>query len=205
MRYIFIHGLGQTPDSWNQVVFQLNASTSSLCPNLAELLAGKKATYQNLYSSFSKLCNELDHRVSLCGLSLGGVLALHYAIDHPEKVESLVLTAAQYKMPKKRLRFQNALFRFMPKSMFQQMGFGKESFLTLCSTMMALDFTESLQKVSCPTLLVCGEKDRADKRASMELEKRLSHATFKSIDGAGHEVNVESPEELAKAIATTFA
>ena len=53
----------------------------------------------------------------------GGVLALNYAVDHPEKVQQLVLIAPQYKMTEKLLRFQNLLFRFMPDSMFQQMGF----------------------------------------------------------------------------------
>ncbi len=70
--------------------------------------------------------------MDLCGLSLGGVLALQYTIEHPEKVNSLVLIAAQYKMPAKLLKPQNSFFRFMPKSSFQQTGFGKREFMELC-------------------------------------------------------------------------
>lgn len=35
---------------------------------------------------------------------------------------------------------QNALFRFMPQSMFRQTGFGKLDFISLCSTMAELDY-----------------------------------------------------------------
>lgn len=127
-----------------------------------------------------------------------GVLALNYAIQCPKKVRSLVLIATQYKMPKKLLKFQNLLFRFMPKSMFQQMGFRKADFLLLCETMMELDFNNSLHKISCPTLLLYGEKDTANKNASIELAELLKNVELKTIIGAGHEVNIESPQELAE-------
>lgn len=204
MKQIYIHGLGQTPDSWNKVVSQLNAAEYSICPNLAELVRGNEATYQNLYAAFSKLCDETGETVNLCGLSLGGVLALNYAIDHPEKVESMILIATQYKMPKKLLKFQNVIFRFVPKSMFLQMGFGKNDFFKLCNTMMELDFSESLQKVSCPTLVVCGDKDHANKIASIELAKYLHNAIYQELCGSGHEANVEAPENLANVISSFF-
>ena len=200
MKQVYVHGLGQTPDSWNKVVSQLGVAEYSICPNLVELVRGKEATYQNLYSSFSTVCDEISEPVALCGLSLGGVLALNYAIEHPEKVESLILIATQYKMPKKRLKFQNVIFRFMPKSMFHQMGFRKEDFFKLCNTMMELDFSKSLQTVSCPTLVVCGEKDNANKNASIELANLLSNATLQELSGTGHEANVEAPGKLAKVI-----
>ena len=56
-------------------------------------------------------------------------------------------------MPKKLLKFQNLLFRFMANSIFQQMRFRKADFLLLCETMRELDFNNSLHKISCPTLL----------------------------------------------------
>ncbi len=87
---------------------------------------------------------------SYAGSLLGAVLALNYAIDHPNKVKALVLIAAQYKMPEKLLKFQNMLFRFMPNAMFKQFGFKKADVISLCGTMTELDFRDSLCKVSCP-------------------------------------------------------
>lgn len=126
------------------------------------------------------------------------MLALNYTIEHPEKVNSLVLIAAQYKMPKGLLKVQNILFQLMPKSMFQQTGFGKKEFIQLCRTMMELDFSNSIQKISCPALIVCGERDSANKKASLELAGLLKNAQLQIISDSGHEVNIEAPERLAE-------
>lgn len=198
MKYIFLHGLGQTPDSWNRVLGYLNAPTNSICPDLAKLVHGMEAKYSDLYAAFSALCDTIEDDLTLCGLSLGGVLALNYTIDHPEKVKSLILIATPYKMPKQLLRLQNILFRFMPKSAFSQTGFQKADFIRLCHSMAELDFSRSLRKVTCPTLILCGEHDRANQKAARMLACLLKNAQFQLVPGAGHEVNVDAPERLAE-------
>lgn len=200
MRTIYLHGLGQTPASWKNVIAQLESAECCVCPDLTEICMGKEAAYKNLYEGFSKICAEYDEPIDLCGLSLGGVLALNYAVEHPEKVNSLVLIAAQYKMPKGLLKMQNLLFQFMPESMFRQMGFGKKEFIRLCKTMMELDFSDSIQNISCPVLIVCGERDYANKNAAVKLADLLKDAELKIISGSGHEVNREAPERLAEAL-----
>lgn len=197
MKYLYLHGLGQTAESWNKVTRATEMADISVCLDLAEMVKGKAATYSSLYSTLSEMCNAEKEDIILCGLSLGGVLALNYAIDYPQKVKALVLIAAQYKMPTRLLKLQNALFRFMPQSMFQQTGFGKPDFISLCNTMVELDFSDSINQVSCPVLIVCGEKDKANKKASIELADILKHSQFKEISETGHEVNLESPEKLA--------
>lgn len=197
MKYLYLHGLGQTAESWNKVTRATEMADNSVCLDLAEMVKCKAATYSNLYSTLSEMCNAEKEDIILCGLSLGGVLALNYAIDYPQKVKALVLIAAQYKMPTRLLKLQNALFRFMPQSMFQQTGFGKPDFISLCNTMVELDFSDSINQVSCPVLIVCGEKDKANKKASIELADILKHSQFKEISETGHEVNLESPEKLA--------
>jgi len=199
-RQIYLHGLGQTPVSWEQTIAALRPAGNSVCPNLAGLIRGEDAAYQNLYPAFCELCGQFEKKIDLCGLSLGGVLALNYAIDHPEKVRSLVLIAAQYKMPKNLLRFQNALFRLMPERMFQQTGFGKAEFLRLCGTMAVLDFSGSVRNILCPTLVVCGGKDSSNKKAAAELADLIPDAELQIFDGVGHEVNLEAPERLAEAL-----
>ena len=197
MKYLYLPGLGQKPDSGDRVIKETKVSGSSISLSLAEMLKGKDVTYGELYSTFSFECNKENVEYVLCGLSLGAVLALNYAIDHPDKVKALVLIAAQYKMPKKLLKFQNMLFHLMPNSMFRQIGFKKADVISLCDTMAELDFRDSLHNVSCPVLLVCGEKDNANKKASKELERYLSKSSFHELLKTGHEANIESPEELA--------
>lgn len=196
MKYLYLHGLGQKPDSWNRAIKETKVSGSSISLSLAEMLEGKDITYKELYSAFSEVCDKEDEEIVLCGLSLGAVLALNYAIDHPDKIKALVLIAAQYKMPEKLLKFQNVLFRLMPNSMFKQTGFTKADVISLCDTMAELDFTESLHNVSCPVLIVCGENDNANKKASKELACYLSKSSFYELLKTGHEVNIEAPEEM---------
>lgn len=198
MKYIYLHGLGQTPDGWNRVLGYRNTSTDSICPDLARLVHGREANYPDLYAAFSALCDTIEDDLTLCGLSLGGVLALNYTIDHPEKVKSLILIATPYKMPKQLLQLQNILFRFMPKSAFSQTGFQKADFIRLCRSMAELDFSRSLRKVTCPVLVLCGEHDRANQKAARMLAGLLKNAAFQQIPNAGHEVNTDAPERLAE-------
>ena len=197
MEYIFIHGLGQNPNSWDKVKSFMNKPFSAYCLDLIELLNGKEATYVNLYCAFSDYCNKFSEPLNLCGISLGGVLALNYAIDYPAKVQSLVLIGTQYKMPKILLKIQNGIFRFMPNSIFKSIGFQKKDFITLTKSMMNLDFSNKLKDISCDTLIICGEKDGANKKASMGLADNINNAKFCLLEGAGHEVNTDKPKNLA--------
>ena len=101
-------------------------------------------------------------------------------------------------MPKK------LLFRLMPNSMFKQIGFKKADIINLCNTMSELDFSDSLCKVSCPTLIVCGEKDNTNKKASKELSSYLNNSFFHELVKTGHEANIESPKELAIVLQSFF-
>lgn len=85
----------------------------------------------------------------------------------------------------------------MPASNFDSIGFKKEDFISLCSSMTKLDFNHSLDKISCPVLVVCGEKDNVNKKAAKELVNHLKDAKYLEILNTGHEVNVESYKELA--------
>ncbi len=198
MQQIYVHGLGQAPDAWEKVIGHSPSAEVSVCLNLAALVHGKDVSYENLYAAFSDACNQSNSVINLCGLSLGSVLALNYAIDFPDKVKSMALIAPQYKMPGNLLRLQNAIFRIMPKSSFLQTGFGKTEFLRLCRSMMDLDFTASLQKIACPVLILCGEKDLFNKKTSVRLAGVLKNAELAIIHNAGHEVNLEAPEKLAE-------
>lgn len=198
MQRIYLHGLGQTSKSWERIILRSEAPECGICPDLPKILQGKDATYQNLYRSVSEICSRFEGKIDLCGLSLGGVLALNYSIENPQKVNALVLIAPQYKMPKNLLMVQNLLFHFMPESMFRQTGFDKQAFIRLCRTMMKLDFSSSLSKITCPTLVLCGERDSANKKAAIKLADKLKHGEFRIIPGSGHEVNADTPEKLSE-------
>lgn len=198
MKNILIHGLGQAPSSWEGTIAAITNQGDCLCPDLTWFLHDREAIYANLYQAFSEYCAELEKPVNLCGLSLGGILALQYTIENPEQVNSLVLAGTQYVMPKRLLKFQSILFHAMPDKAFQGTGFGKKEFISLSKSMMDLDFSEALPEIECPVLLVCGKKDFANKRAAVEMRQLIPYSKLKLMESAGHEVNKEAPEKLGK-------
>lgn len=194
MKYIFLHGLGQTASDWKETVKGMKGDI--LCPNLSEWILGKEASYSNLYKALEEYCEVQKEPLHLCGLSLGGILALQYALEHPSKVASVVLIGTQYVMPKRLLKFQNMMFHIMPKSVFRNMGFQKKAFIALCSSMMYLDFSQKLEKIHCRVLVLCGEKDKVNLSASRQLKEQIEQAEMVLVPNAGHEVNTENPAEL---------
>lgn len=198
-KHVLIHGLGQTPDSWKAVLSRLELTGYTICPDLTKLIisAKNRATYDSVYTSLTAKLDACEEGVNLCGLSLGGVLALNYAVDRPEKVNSLVLIAAQYKMPKYLLQFQNIIFRLMPNTTFQSIGLEKEDFINLTASMTELDFSDSLHAIRCPTLIICGSRDNANKKASIALAAAIRGSELHIVSGAGHEVNAQAPDKLA--------
>ena len=86
MTMIFLHGSGHQAASWRATVSQMPAGAQILRPNLAALLEGQPARFENLCAAFARYCAKADTPLDLCGLSLGGILALAYTLEHPEKV-----------------------------------------------------------------------------------------------------------------------
>ena len=199
MNLLLLHGLGQGPGSWDGVLDALGPDPGAACPDLFGLCGGAP-DYPALYAALEDYAGALPEPVLLCGLSLGAVLALDYAIRRPERAAGLVLVAPQYKMPRALLRLQNAVFRMMPERAFAQTGMGKGDVLRLTASMMDLDFRNGLARVDCPALILVGEKDAANRKAARELAGLLPRATVREVPGAGHEVNVDAPRELAEAL-----
>lgn len=110
MKIIFLHGLGQTAAVWKPTLQVMTSQTDCLCPNLPDWLINQTPSYETLYSSLEKYALQYDEPLNLCGLSLGGILALNFAIDHPNTVHSLSLIGTQYTMPKHLLQLQNVIF-----------------------------------------------------------------------------------------------
>lgn len=201
MGRVFLHGLGQQASSWDQVISALGEGADARRPSLLDLSDGQRMDYEAVYRGFCRYCQGLQGPLDLCGLSLGAVLALQYALDHPQRTRSLVLIAGQYKVPRGLILLQNAAFRLMPEAAFRQMGLGKAQAMNLASSTARLDFSGDLERVACPVLVVVGEKDRANQGAARQLAGRIPGATLRVIEGAGHTVNQDAPQALAAAIA----
>ena len=202
---ILIHGSGHRADSWKETIAYLDGRRELLCPNLAALLAGSDAFYGNLYAAFAGYCAQVEGPVHLCGISLGGILALNCALDFPEKVKTLVLIGTPHKVPKAAFALQNAVFRLLPQSVFKTMAFDKKNTFTLGNSMKNLDFSSRVQEIRCPTLILCGEKDRANLKSAHFLAQHIPDAELQVLEQTGHVVNEENPKALAERLNAFYA
>lgn len=205
MKNVFLHGLVQKSASWSETLENLNFKSECVCPELSELM-GKESGYPALYKGFCDYCGKIPEKLNLCGLSLGGILALNYVIEYPDRVNSLVLIGAQYKMPKTMLRLQNMIFKLMPGSSFEDedIGFGKADFIGLSKSMMNLDFSAELESIACPTMVIVGENDNSNRKAAEKISRKIRGCEFEVIENSGHEVNVDEPKRLAELLTEFF-
>ena len=98
MKTVFLHGLGQTAQDWKEVVQQLSISDVD-CPELFSSTEDE-ISYSQILGDLEQRYSEVKEPLRICGLSLGALLAIDFAIRHEEKVDSLVLIGAQYKVYK---------------------------------------------------------------------------------------------------------
>lgn len=195
MKTVFLHGLGQTPKAWEKVI--RSASLSDVdCPPLFSLSQGE-ISYPAILAALERRLADGQAPFTLCGLSLGAVLALDYALRNRERVASIVLVGVQFKMPRLLMAFQDGVFRLLPGKAFAGMGLDKPDALRLTRSMRSLYFTEKIPSLSCPVTIVCGQKDKANLKASQNLKALLPHARLCLLPGVGHAVNECAPEALA--------
>ena len=198
---ILVHGLGQTEKSWDKIIEELDKSNiKAENPNLFELAKNHEINYEYIYRTFCDYCNSFKEKINLCGLSLGGILSINYAIEYPEKVNSMILIGTTYKIPKKIFKLQNFIFKFMPKSTFENMGIKKNDFINLTNSMADSDIKSKVDNIKCQALILCGEKDNVNMESAKQLNRNIKASKLEIIKNAGHEVNTENPKELASII-----
>ena len=176
-----------------------------LCPELSAILDGREASYSSLRTAFAAYCAQADGPVNLCGLSLGGILALDYTLEHPETVKTLVLIGTPHKVPRAAFALQNIVFRLLPKSMFASMAFDKRDTFALGNSMKNLDFSGSVHEIRCPTLILCGEKDSTNIKSARFLAQNIQGAELQILTNTGHVVNEEAPKALAERLNAFYA
>lgn len=200
---ILVHGLGQNESSWNKVKELLKENKIEVeTPNLFNLAKNYQLNYENLYRIFVNYCNSFKEKLNIVGLSLWGILAIDYANEYPEKVNSIILSGTPYEIPKSIITIQNIIYKFMPKKVFEQIGCTKKDLITLMDSIKNLTIPQKAPNIKCHTLIMCGEKEKnnINMKSAKQLNRVIENSQFKIVENAGHEVNIENPKQFAKII-----
>jgi 3-oxoadipate enol-lactonase len=192
-------------------------------------LPEQPCTIESLTRSFVTLLDELDlERVSLCGVSLGGMVGMTLALEEPERVDRLVLacTSAYVGPPEGwaerarmvRTRGMEAVADtvigrwFTPEledeepetvARFRAMlaATAPEGYARCCEALGAWDARERVSAIAVPVLVVAGEHDPAiPVEQAKLLASRVPAARLRILERAGHLANVERPEQFTSAM-----
>lgn len=190
--------------AWEDVVVRLYGSRRLLTPWVPGLRPTEKEPLpmgQAAAALDTTLMLEGMQQVDLCGVSYGAMVAAQLAADFPERVRRLVLVGGQVRPPRSVMRMQGALLRMIPRSRFVDAGVSKDQVLRSQEVVRALDLTDALPRITARTLVLVGAKDVVNQAAARALTSGIADARLRVVEGAGHLVNVDRPEELSTILA----
>lgn len=196
---VLLHGAGQAPMAWEDVVVALYGSRRLLTPWVPGLRPTEKdlvALPAAAATLDTDLMLEGMQQVDLCGLSLGAMVATQLAADFPERVRRLVLIAGQVRPPRALLKVQTGLMRMIPTSRFADSGVSKTRLLQMLAATNEVDLTDALPLITAPTLVLVGSRDKANLSGARALADGIPGARLRVVAGAGHALNQEAPEVL---------
>jgi len=170
---------------------------------------------------------------AVCGLSMGGYVALSLAERHPARLAALVLAdtraaadsdvaqlARQATMRQVRADGPAAFLDGVPERLLSRHASEdlRQRVRDLCvdrgATILAAtramahrpDRTPLLSRVDCPTLIICGGEDTTSPAPEMRsLAQQIPDAEYVEIAGAGHLSNLEAPDRFDEAVARFLA
>ena len=194
MKLIFLHGLGQSAESWEEVQDLLADYPSEIL----ELFPSGVCSYQEAKKRVAKHLSEEKQPFVLIGLSLGATLALELSSYDLPNLQALVLSGCPLKLAGNILfKIQLMIFKLLPKSFFEKRGANKALMVGVSEELKTLDLTDIAGICLYPTLLICGSKDKPNLSSMRSIHKLISESQFQIIPDGPHVLNKEKPKEFA--------
>lgn len=194
---VFLHGLGQTPQTWQDQVKVLPPDLPAAAPWLRGLRPGSANRF-SLRDSAAEIGSVLTMhgagRAYLVGLSLGAMVALQAGLDD-DRVAGLVLVAPQINPPRWVMKAQGVALRAASRRRLADRGLNKDAMLAVLQAMGDTDFSSRLPELAVPTLVVCGDRDKTNQPAARRIAAAVPGARLEIVAG-GHQLNLDNPERF---------
>ncbi|HEW5193499.1 TPA: alpha/beta hydrolase [Streptococcus pneumoniae] len=195
MKLIFLHGLGQSAESWKEVRNLLTDYPSEAI----ELFPSGVSNYQQAKERvYQHLAQETEPFV-LIGLSLGAALTLERSSYDLPNLRALILSGCPLKLAGNILFYlQLLIFKLLPKRVFEKQGADKALMVGVSEELKTLDLTDIAGTCPYPTLLICGIKDKPNLSSMRSLHKLISESQFQIIPDGPHVLNKAKPKEFVE-------
>ncbi|WP_049516526.1 alpha/beta fold hydrolase [Streptococcus mitis] len=195
MKLIFLHGLGQSAESWKEVRDLLTDYPSEAI----ELFPSGVSNYQQAKERvYQHLAQETEPFI-LVGLSLGAALALELSSYDLSNLQALVLSGCPLKVAGNILFYiQLLIFKLLPKRVFEKQGADKALMVRVSEELKTLDLREIAKNCPYPTLLICGSQDKPNLSSMKAIQELMSNSQFQIIPDGPHVLNKEKPKEFVE-------
>ncbi len=222
---VFIHGSGGDHSAWSHQYAGLHKQYNIVAIDLpghgssegsGESDVGSYCLWVKILLDILQLKN-----VILVGHSLGAAISLQFAINYPQTIHGIVTVGGGMKMP-----VNPAIFEFIKTNptesvelicKFSVAKANREKFMEPLMKSLAqaridvlqgdlsacdnFDVSQEMSKISLKALIVCGAEDKmTPSEFSRQIAENIRGAKLCLIEGAGHMVMMERPEEFNEAL-----
>jgi 3-oxoadipate enol-lactonase len=199
VRLVLLPGVGSAPEAWRSQVEAFGADREVLTPVLR--LDGSFT----VEGEAERLWRELPAEpLELCGVSLGALVALQMAAAHPDGVARLAVCAGFARLPahgRMLMAVVGAAAAVVPARLRGELGgLDRSAVRAVFRSGRGFDVSGELGRLTMPTLVLYGERDRANAPLSEALAASLPNARLAVVPCAGHEANVDAPAAFNAAL-----
>jgi 3-oxoadipate enol-lactonase len=226
---VLLHGIGAGHRLWLRQIERFKQTHFVLAPDMLGLTGSAVSGAPDIRDVASRLTAELDLQtlgpVSLCGISAGASVALAMAARLGSGVNRLIVSAPQVRPPRFMLSLQIAICTLMPEATLiatasgalrsdpqiataaaeDCSALGKRGLLAAMNALKVMDLRPELSRITAPTSVFCGEKDRVNLPAARAITTALGNAKLSIAPGAGHLWNVQAPAQFNEALADALS
>lgn len=225
---LLLHGLGSRAEDW---AFQLPVLGQHYRVVAVDLRGHGNSskphgpyTVLMMATDVVRLLDSLDiDAVHIIGLSMGGMIAFQLAVDHPERVRSLVIVnsspALVARTPGEWLRIRQRLVlaqlfgpartgRFLSRRLFPkpEQEFmraqlierwatnDRDAYLASMRAIIGWSVLDRISTISCPVLVIAGDRDYLPVDYKQEYTSRIAGARLVVIEDSGHATPIDQAD-----------
>ena len=197
---IFLHGPGQSPPAWQDVVGAINPDQQMVAPWLKGLKPTEHGGF-DMDSAVEAILDVMEVRgcehADLVGFSLGGLVALRTAMKYPQKIKHTVLISTPMIPAQAALMRQLWVARITPSMLFKQIA--KEHVVAALEALAESDMGVDLTGLTTPTLTIAADGDPMGRASAEHLVNQVK-ATQRLLPGTDPNLLATHPAELAQLV-----
>lgn len=201
---VLLHGMGQSPQSWQDQVVALPPGVRAVAPWVYGMRPGRSDVF-SLAAATDDVARTLDLQGAetsvVCGVSLGARIALEFAVRHPDRTDAVIAAGPPPRVPAVGRVARRIATRLAPRSLYANQGIDKSKVVAAGKEVDRLQSFGEVERITSRVLLLAGAKDAGGVASAQRLHDRIDGSVLQVIDGAGHLVNKDAPAAFNQAVA----